>query len=504
MTVNYTLPPMPDAVLAIDQGTTGSTALVLSREGHVLSRSYSEFTQHYPEPGAVEHDADEIWRVSARVMSEAIAGARLRPRELRAIGITNQRETTVVWDRRSGAPIHRAIVWQSRQTTPICEALRRGGHEALFRERTGLVADPYFSGTKIRFLLDRVPDAQRRAEAGELAFGTIDSWLLHRLTGGRLHATEPTNASRTLLYDIHRRTWDADLMRLLSIPPALLPEVRPSCGVFGETVAQDGIPAGVPIAGVAGDQQAALYGQGCWEPGMAKNTYGTGAFLLMNTGQEHRISPGGLLTTIAADARGGPAYALEGSIFIAGAAVQWLRDELGLVARASETEAIARSVPDTAGAYLVPAFAGLGAPYWDMRARGAIVGLTRGTNRRHLVRATLESLAYQTRDVIEVMNRDSGTSLRELRVDGGASANDFLMQFQADILGVPVERPALIETTAAGAAHLAGLGAGLFRDPAELGAARRIGRRFEPALAAPERERLYQGWREAVARVRCS
>jgi glycerol kinase len=493
---------MPDAVLAIDQGTTGSTALVFSRDGRVLSRAYSEFTQHYPEPGAVEHDPEEIWRVSLRVMGEAVAAAGLAAGELRAIGITNQRETTIVWDRRTGAPIHRAVVWQSRQSAPICDALRRAGHEALFRERTGLVTDAYFSGTKVRFLLDRVPDAQRRAEAGELAFGTVDTWLLHRLSGGRVHATEPTNASRTLLFDIHRRAWDADLLSLLGVPAAMLPELRPSAGVFGETVAQDGLPAGIPIAGVAGDQQAALYGQACWEPGMAKNTYGTGAFLLMHTGQEHRISPGGLLTTLAADARGRPAYALEGSIFVAGAAVQWLRDELGLVARASETEQIARSVPDSAGVYVVPAFAGLGAPYWDMEARGAIVGLTRGANRRHLVRATLESLAYQTRDVIDVMNRDSGTHIRELRVDGGAASNDFLMQFQADVLGVPVERPALVETTAAGAAYLAGVGVGLFRDPAELDAARRVERRFEPRLSDAERDRLYAGWTRAVARVR--
>jgi len=493
---------MPDAVLAIDQGTTGSTALVFSRDGRVLARAYSEFTQHYPEPGAVEHDPEEIWRVSLRVMGEAVAAAGVRPGELRAIGITNQRETTIVWDRLTGAPIHRAVVWQSRQSAPICEGLRRGGHEPLFRERTGLVTDAYFSGTKIRFVLDRVSDAQRRAESGELAFGTVDTWLLHRLTGGRVHATDPTNASRTLLYDIHRRAWDTELMGLLGVPAAMLPEVRPSAGLFGETVAQDGLPAGVPIAGVAGDQQAALFGQGCWEPGMAKNTYGTGAFLLMHTGQQHRISPGGLLTTIAADALGHPAYALEGSVFVAGAAVQWLRDELGLVARASETEEIARSVPDAAGVYVVPAFAGLGAPYWDMDARGAIVGLTRGANRRHLVRATLESLAYQTRDVIEVMNRDSGTHIRELRVDGGAAANDFLMQFQADVLGVPVERPALVETTAAGAAFLAGVGAGFLRDPAELAAARRIERRFEPRLPDAERDALYAGWCRAVARVR--
>ncbi len=493
---------MPDAVLAIDQGTTGSTAMVFARDGRVLSRAYSEITQHYPEPGSVEHDPEEIWRVSLRVMGEALAAAEVASEELRAIGITNQRETTVVWDRNTGAPIHRAVVWQSRQSAPICEALRRDGHEPLFRERTGLVTDAYFSGTKIRFILDRVAGAQSRAEAGELAFGTVDSWLLHRLTGGRVHATDPTNASRTLLYDIHRRVWDPQLLGLLGVPAAMLPEVRPSAGLFGETIAQGGLPAGVPIAGIAGDQQAALYGQGCWEPGMAKNTYGTGAFLLMNSGSEHRISPGGLLTTIAADALGGPVYALEGSIFIAGAAVQWLRDELGLVARASETDEIARSVNDTAGVYFVPAFAGLGAPYWDMDARGAIVGLTRGSNRCHLVRATLESVAYQTRDVIEVMNRDSGTSVRELRVDGGASANDFLMQFQADILGVPVERPAMVETTAAGAACLAGIGVGLFRDAEDLTAARRIERRFEPRMSESERDGLYAGWTRAVARVR--
>ncbi len=493
---------MAHAVLAIDQGTTGSTALVIARDGRVLSRAYSEITQHYPEPGAVEHDPEEIWRVSLRVMTEALLAAALAPGELRAIGITNQRETTVLWDRRTGAPIHRAIVWQSRQSAPICEALRRDGHEPLFRQRTGLVTDAYFSGTKVRFLLDRVPDAQRRAENGELSFGTIDTWLLHRLTGGRVHATDPTNASRTLMFDIHRRAWDPELLGLLGVPAAMLPEVRPSASVFGETVEQDGLAAGIPIAGIAGDQQAALYGQGCWEPGMAKNTYGTGAFLLMNTGQEQRISRGGLLTTIAADALGRPAYALEGSIFVAGAAVQWLRDELGFVTRASETEEIARSVPDTAGVYFVPAFAGLGAPYWDMHARGAILGLTRGANRRHIVRATLESLAYQSRDVIEVMNRDSGTSIRELRVDGGAASNDFLMQFQADILGVPVERPALVETTVAGAAYLAGVGVGLFRDPRELRAALRIERRFEPALGASERERLYAGWLASVARVR--
>ncbi len=493
---------MPEAVLAVDQGTTGSTALVFGRDGRVLARAYSELTQHYPEPGHVEHDPEEIWRVTRRVMSEALASAALGTGELRAIGITNQRETTVVWDRRTGAPLHRAIVWQSRQTAPICEALRAAGHEPLIRQRTGLVVDAYFSGTKLRFILDRHPGAQRRAEAGELLFGTIDTWLLFRLTGGRVHATDPTNASRTLLFDIHARRWDAELMAVLGIPAAILPEVRPSASIFGESVPHEGLPGGIPISGIAGDQQAALFGQACWSPGMAKNTYGTGAFLLMNTGAEHRISPGGLLTTVACDGLGRPAYALEGSIFVAGAAVQWLRDELQLVSRAAETEEIARSVPDTAGVYVVPAFAGLGAPYWDMDARGAIVGLTRGANRRHVVRATLESLAYQTRDVLEVMNRDSGTRILELRVDGGAAANDFLMQFQADLLGVTVERPALVETTAAGAAYLAFLGAGLFRTPEELASVRRSERRFEPRMGEAERDRLYSGWQRAVERVR--
>ena len=493
---------MSEAVLAIDQGTTGSTALVFGRDGRVLARAYAELTQHYPEPGHVEHDAEEIWRVTLRVMTEALAGAGLAKHELRAIGITNQRETTVVWDRRSGAPIQRAIVWQSRQTAPICEALRAAGHEPFIRQRTGLVLDAYFSGTKLRFILDRHPDAQRRAEAGELLFGTIDTWLLYRLTGGGVHATDPTNASRTLLFDIHAGRWDPGLMGVLGVPAPMLPEVRPSASVFGECVPHEGLPGGVPVTGIAGDQQAALFGQGCWSAGMAKNTYGTGAFLLMNTGSEHRISDGGLLTTVACDGLGRPAYALEGSIFIAGAAVQWLRDELQLVSQASETEEIARSVPDTAGVYVVPAFAGLGAPYWDMDARGAIVGLTRGANRRHIVRATLESLAYQTRDVLDVMDRDSGTRIRELRVDGGAAANDFLMQFQADVLGVTVERPALVETTAAGAAYLAFIGAGLYAGAEELTGVRRVERRFEPRMREAERNRLYAGWRRAVERVR--
>jgi glycerol kinase len=500
------MPPVPvraDAgVLALDQGTTATTALVFGPEGEVLGRSSSEFTQHYPAPGWVEHDPDEIWQVSRRVMGEALAASGLGARGLRAIGITNQRETTVVWDRATGRPVHPAVVWQSRQTAEICARLRADGHEALIHERTGLVLDPYFSGTKIRWILDRHPDLQARAEAGEIAFGTIDTWLLHRLSGGRVHATEPTNASRTLLYDIRRHRWDDDLLALLRVPRAILPDVRPSSGVFGETSGVDTVADGVPVAGIAGDQQAALFGQACWEAGMAKNTYGTGAFLVLHTGERPVISRRGLLTTLCCDARGGVAYALEGAIFVAGAAIQWLRDGLGLVRTAAETDAIASSVPDTAGVHLVPAFAGLGAPWWDAGARGAILGLTRGAGRAHVVRAALESLAYQTRDVVDVMNEESGVPLVELRVDGGASANDFLMQFQSDVLGVPVDRPALVETTAAGAAFLAGLGGGFWKDPETLRRTRVRDRLFTPSMGAEEREALYAGWRAAVARVR--
>jgi glycerol kinase len=495
--------PRPDAaVLALDQGTTGSTALVFGPEGEVLGRAYAEITQHYPSPGWVEHDAEEIWQKSLRVAAQALSASGVPPRGLRAIGITNQRETTVLWDRKTGDPVYRAIVWQSRQTADVCARLKAAGHEPLFHERTGLVLDPYFSGSKIAWLLEGDPALRARADRGEIAFGTIDTWLIHRLTGGRVHATDPTNASRTLLYDIHERRWDEELLRVLGVPEAVLPQVRPSSGVFGETVALDGLPPGIPIAGDAGDQQAALFGQGCFEPGMAKNTYGTGAFLVLNTGDRRVISGKGLLTTLCCDAKGGAGYALEGSVFVAGAAVQWLRDEMGLVKSASETGPIAESVADTHGVYVVPAFTGLGAPYWDADARGAIVGLTRGAGRSHLVRATLESLAYQSRDVIDAMNDESGVPLRELRVDGGACANDFLMQFQADILGVPVDRPSLVETTAAGAAFLAGLGVGFWKDAAHLAARRRRDRLFTPSMLPERREALYAGWRSAVERVR--
>jgi glycerol kinase len=488
-------------VVAVDQGTTGSTVLVFDRQGRVIGRAYSEFPQLYPRPGWVEHDAEQIWRVTLRVLRQALRRARVRARDVAALGITNQRETTLLWDRRTGRPIHHAIVWQDRRTEPFCEALRAQGAEELVRRKTGLVIDPYFSGTKLRWLLEHVPRAAERARRGELCFGTIDTWLVWKLTRGALHATDPTNASRTLLYDIHSGTWDPELCALLDVPAGILPEVRPSSGELGRTEPSL-LGAPVPIAGVAGDQQAALFGQGCVEPGMAKNTYGTGCFLLLNTGSHPVPSRHGLLTTVACDAAGRRAYALEGSVFIAGAAIQWLRDGLGLLQKAAESERLARSVTSTLGVYLVPAFVGLGAPHWDADARGALVGLTRGVTRAHVVRAALESLAYQTRDVADAMAADAGAPLRALRVDGGAAANDFLMQFQADLLGVPIDRPRVVETTAMGAAFLAGLGVGFWRSQEELVRARRIDRRFRPRMKAEHRDALYDSWRQAVARVR--
>ncbi len=493
---------MPEAVLAIDQGTTGSTALVLDRDGRVLARATEEFTQYYPQPGWVEHDPEEIWRVSLEVICMALDEASLGKGELRAIGITNQRETAVVWDRKTGVPLHRAIVWQSRQTADICQKIRDDGLEPMITERTGLVVDPYFSGSKVKWILDHYPEARPRAEAGELVFGTIDTWLLYKLTGGEVFATEPTNACRTLLYDIRALAWDTELLDIFGVPEAMLPEVRPSSGVFGTTVPARALPGGVPVAGIAGDQQAALYGQGCWQPGMVKNTYGTGCFVMVNTGSELQRSCCGLLTTVCCDATGGAAYALEGSVFTTGAAVQWLRDEMGLIGSAVETEEVAARIQDTQGVYVVPAFAGLGAPYWDMDARGAIVGLTRGSGRDQIIRATLDSIAYQTRDVIDAMNNDAAEPVLELRADGGAAANNLLMQFQADILGVPVLRPRLLETTAAGSAFLAGLGVGMWRNPEDLEGAWREDRRFEPEMDPVERDRLYLGWRDAVERVR--
>jgi glycerol kinase len=488
-------------VVAVDQGTTGTTVLVFDRAGRIVGRAYSEFTQHYPKPGWVEHDAEEIWRVTLRVLRQACRRARVRARDVAALGITNQRETVVLWDRRTGRPIHRAIVWQDRRTAPECERLKADGAETTIREHTGLVIDPYFSGTKLRWLLQHVPRAAERARAGELCFGTIDAWLIWKLTGGAVHATDPTNASRTLLYDIRANRWDPELCRLLDVPEAVLPAVRPSSGEFGLTD-RAVLGASIPIAGVAGDQQAALFGQGCVEPGMVKNTYGTGCFLLMYTGPTLARSERGLLTTVACDAKGGPAYALEGSVFIAGAAIQWLRDGLGLLKRAADSEALARRAGAHLGVYLVPAFVGLGAPYWDADARGALLGLTRGVTRAHVVRAALESLAYQTRDVADAMTADAGHPIASLRADGGAAANDFLMQFQADMLDVPVDRPRVVETTAMGAAFLAGLATGFWRDQAALAKARRLDRRFKPRMKTDERDALYRGWVAAVARVR--
>jgi glycerol kinase len=486
-------------VLAIDQGTTGTTVMVFDAAGRVRGRAYSEFHQYYPRPGWVEHDAEEIWVVTQRVTRAALRAARLQPRDLAAVGITNQRETAVLWDRGTGQPVHRAIVWQDRRTASMCEALKARGAEATIHAKTGLVTDPYFSATKLQWLFDHVKNA--RARAPRLAFGTIDSWLMWKLTGGRVHATDYTNASRTLLFNIHDRQWDADLLDLFTVPAEVLPRVLPSAGVAGTTDAR-AFGAEVPIAGIAGDQQAALFGQACFRPGLVKNTYGTGCFLLMYTGDQAVDSQRGLLTTMACAADGQPGYAIEGAIFVAGAAVQWLRDGLGLIRHAKDSERLASQVDSNLGVYLVPAFVGLGAPYWDSAARGALVGLTRGVTRAHVARATLEALAYQTRDVVDTMVAESGRPLTGLRVDGGAAANNFLMQLQADLLGVTVDRPRVVETTALGAALLAGLGVGLWKSARALERVRQRDRIFRPHMAPEKREALYQGWRRAVAAVR--
>ena len=489
-------------ILALDQGTSGSTALVVDGEGRVCARGAAELPQHYPQPGWVEHDPEQIWSTTVTAARSALAGAGVRGADVAAIGITNQRETTIVWDRATGRPIHHAIVWQCRRTAPFCDELKAAGLEAAVRQRTGLVLDAYFSGTKIRWILDTVPGARGRAENGALAFGTVDSWLVWKLTGGRVHATDVTNASRTLCLNLDTVDWDDDMLKALGVPRAILPRLVPSSGVVGETADLGWLPAGIPIAGIAGDQHAALFGQACYARGSAKNTYGTGCFLLLNTGTTPVRSRAGLLTTLAWKLGGVTTYALEGSVFIAGAAIQWMRDGLGLIGRAAESEALAASVPDTGGVYFVPAFVGLGAPYWDMYARGTIVGLTRGTGRAHLVRAALEAIAYQSRDVLEAMTSDAGVAVDALRVDGGATANDFLCQFQADVIGVPVLRPAVIETTALGAAYLAGLGVGLWPSLDALAGQWSVERTFTPAMDASRREELYGGWRRAVERAR--
>ncbi|MCL4109120.1 UNVERIFIED_CONTAM: hypothetical protein GTU68_031032 [Idotea baltica] len=486
--------------MALDQGTTSCRAILFDHQSNVLAVAQEEFKQYYPASGWVEHDATEIWTTQLKVMRDLLAQSGITPDQIEAIGITNQRETTVLWDRATGDPVHRAIVWQDRRTAAICETLQADGHEASIRSRTGLVVDAYFSGTKVKWILDQDPALKVKAEAGELCFGTIDTWLIWNLTGGRVHATDYSNASRTLMYNISDLAWDPVLMGLLDVPAAILPEVRNSSGDFGETT--DAIFPGhaIPITGVAGDQQAALFGQACLEPGMAKNTYGTGCFMLMNTGGEQFHSTHGLLTTIAWGLDGKVTYALEGSIFVAGAAVQWLRDELKFFADARESEDYATQVEDSGGVYVVPAFVGMGAPYWDMHARGAIFGLTRGTGKAHLSRATLEAIAYQTRDVLDAMEKDSNIQLKKLRVDGGATNNNFLMQFQADILDVPVERPQVTETTALGAAYLAGLATGYWQK-SEIGQVWKSDRTFAVAMDAEKRSRLYAGWLDAVQRT---
>lgn len=489
-------------VLALDQGTTSSRAILFNRSGRVVGSAQKEFRQIYPKAGWVEHDAMEIWACQLEVAREVLAATGTRPDDVAAIGITNQRETTVVWEKSTGKPIHHAIVWQCRRTAPICDDLKAKGFEGYLRENTGLVVDAYFSGTKLKWILDNVAGARERARRGELLFGTIDTWLIWNLTRGQVHVTDYSNASRTLLFNIRTLCWDEEILAALDIPAAMLPEVRPSSCVYGGTDPSLFGNVEIPIAGDAGDQQAALFGQACFDDGMAKNTYGTGCFLLMNTGEKRVPSHNGLLTTIAWGVDGKVTYALEGSVFMAGAAVQWLRDELGLLDNAAQSEALAMSVPDANGVYVVPAFVGLGAPYWDMYARGTIVGLTRGANRKHIVRATLEAIAYQTRDVLQAMEEDAGIRLKALKVDGGAVANDFLMQFQSDILGVPVERPVVAETTAMGAAFLAGLAVGFWKDRAEVAATWNIDRLFRPGLDAETRDRHYAGWRRAVERSR--
>jgi len=481
------------AVLAIDQGTTGSTALVVGQDGRVLGRGYRELTQHFPHPGEVEHDAEEILRITLEAAREARQQANVVPA---ALGITNQRETVCVWERGTGRPLHRAIVWQDRRTAARCRQLAKQRKGALIRARTGLVLDPYFSATKMEWLLERVPGLERRVRSGEAVFGTIDTWLLFRLTNGKAFATDHTNASRTMLYDIGARAWDERLLRLFGVPREALAEPRSSSGIFGVCEAEH-LGVEIPVAGMAGDQQAALFGQGCVAPGQAKNTYGTGAFLLLNTGKRRAAAAHGLITTLACGPRGEPVYALEGSVFIAGAAIQWLRDGLGIIQHAAETERLARDVPDTGGVYFVPAFVGLGAPHWEPNARGTIVGITRGTARAHLARAVLEAMAFSTKDVLAAMTADAKLRLHALQVDGGAAANDWLMQFQADLLGVPVARPDVVETTALGAAALAGLAAGVWSAPQEFLAARRF-TRFLPGPNARAVRAREAEWRRAV------
>ncbi|AMA74434.1 MULTISPECIES: glycerol kinase GlpK [Aneurinibacillus] len=485
-------------VLALDQGTTSSRAIVFNKQGKIVTVAQREFSQYFPKPGWVEHDAYEIWGSILAVIAEALSTANISAKEIAAIGITNQRETTVVWDKHTGNPVYNAIVWQSRQTADICEELKAKGYSDMVRDKTGLLIDAYFSGTKVKWILDNVEGAREKAEKGDLLFGTIDTWLIWRLSGGEAHVTDYSNASRTLMYNIYEQKWDEELLEMLNIPKSMLPEVRPSSEIYAHTAEQHFFGENVPLAGAAGDQQAALFGQACYEMGMAKNTYGTGCFMLMNTGEKAVKSKHGLLTTLAWGIDGKVEYALEGSIFVAGSAIQWLRDGLRMLKTAADSEQYAARVESTNGVYMVPAFVGLGTPYWDSEVRGAIFGLTRGTEKEHFVRATLESLAYQTKDVLSAMEADSGIKLKTLRVDGGAVKNNFLMQFQSDILGVEVERPTINETTALGAAYLAGLAVGFWESREEIAAKWQMEKCFKPKMLEEERIHLYTGWKKAV------
>ena len=486
-------------VLALDQGTTSSRAILFDRAGLIIATAREEFRQIFPRAGWVEHDPNEIWTSQRDVAVKVLEKAGIKAADVAAIGITNQRETTIIWDRKTGEPIHNAIVWQDRRTSQFCDQLKEHGHSDLVQRKTGLVIDAYFSGSKVRWLLDNVAGARQRAERGELAFGTVDSWLIYKMTNGALHITDPSNASRTMLFNIHSGQWDEELLELLGVPAGLLPEVRESSEIYGPSAA-DFLDAPVKIAGIAGDQQAALFGQTCFSRGLAKNTYGTGCFMLMNVGQEAAASKHKLLTTIAWKRGGITKYALEGSVFIGGAVVQWLRDGLGIIKSSADVEALAASVPDSGGVYLVPAFAGLGAPHWDQYARGSISGITRGTTAAHFARAALESIAYQVADILLLMQKDSGVQIQQLRVDGGASANNLLMQFQADLLGVPVVRPKVTETTALGAAYLAGLAVGYWNDPKEIEANWRIDRTFEPGMSRDEAAHRMARWEQALGR----
>lgn len=489
-------------ILSIDQGTTSSRAVLLNHAGEIVGTGQQEFQQFFPKPGWVEHDANEIWTSVLACIAEVLRKTDVDPSEISGIGITNQRETTVVWDRNTGKPIYKAIVWQSRQTDGICNELKDQGLNDTFRKKTGLLIDAYFSGTKVKWILDNVEGAREKADNGDLMFGTIDTWLVYKLSGGAAHITDYSNASRTLMYNIYDLEWDQELLDILTVPKSMLPEVRQSSEVYANTINYHFFGNEVPIAGIAGDQQAALFGQACFEKGMAKNTYGTGCFMLMNTGEEGVVSEHGLLTTLAWGIDGKVEYALEGSIFVAGSAIQWLRDGLKILDTAPESEQYATSVESTDGVYMVPAFVGLGTPYWDTDARGAIFGLTRGTTRAHLIRATLESLAYQTKDVVNVMIEDAGIELKTLRVDGGAVANDFLVQFQSDILDVPVERPVIQETTALGAAYLAGLAVGFWESKEEIAQQWKVDKTFTSEMPAEQSEKLYDGWKQAVAATR--